>query len=66
MRGDEQSMFEQIYHFANTLWPLWGLVLFLGIVAYAFWPSNKKTFEEHGKIPLEDDKDDRGKPKGTG
>lgn len=49
-------MLEQIYHLANTLWPLWGAILFLGIVAYAFWPSNKAKFEKYGKIPLDDDK----------
>jgi cytochrome c oxidase cbb3-type subunit 4 len=54
-------MFEQIYHLANTLWPLWGIILFLGIVAYAFRPSNKAKFERYGKIPLDDDNkaDDR-------
>ena len=54
-------MFEQIYHLANTLWPLWGVIFFLGIVAYAFWPSNKAKFERYGQIPLDDDNvpDDR-------
>jgi cytochrome c oxidase cbb3-type subunit IV len=64
-------MLEQIYHLANTLWPLWGAILFLGIVAYAFWPSNKAKFEEQAKIPLRDDqplddKHDQDKPTGTG
>lgn len=49
-------MFEQIYHLANTLWPLWGVLLFLAIVAWTFWPSNKARFEQYGKIPLDDDK----------
>lgn len=49
-------MLEQIYHFANALWPLWGALLFLSIVAWAFWPSNKARFEKYGKIPLDDDK----------
>lgn len=41
--------------FAQT----WGLVLFvlafLGVVAYAMWPSKKKDFEEASKIPLDED-----------
>ncbi len=41
--------------FAQT----WGLVLFviafLGIVAYAMWPSKKKDFDEASKIPLKED-----------
>ena len=48
-------MFDDIYHLANALWPLWGMILFLGIVAWAFWPSNKSKFEAHGNIPLDDD-----------
>ncbi len=53
-------MLEQIYHLANALWPVWGMILFLGIVAWAFWPSNKKKLESYGQIPLDDDKlDDR-------
>ncbi len=55
-------MFEDLYHLANTLWPLWGTILFLGIVAYVFWPSNRKKFERYGQIPLEDDRsNDDGK-----
>lgn len=52
-------MFEDIYHLANTLWPLWGMLLFLGIVGWAFWPSNKAKFESHGHIPLDDDEPNR-------
>jgi cytochrome c oxidase cbb3-type subunit 4 len=31
------------------------VVLFLGVVAYVFWPSNKKRFERDARIPLERD-----------
>ena len=48
-------MFDDIYHLANALWPLWGMILFLAIVAYAFWPGMRETFERHGRIPLDDD-----------
>jgi cytochrome c oxidase cbb3-type subunit 4 len=51
-------MFDDIYHLANALWPVWGMILFLGIAAWAFWPSNKKKFEGYGQIPLNDDKPD--------
>ena len=49
-------MLEEIYHFANALWPLWGMILFLGIVAYVAWPGNKSKLESYGEIPLDDDK----------
>jgi cytochrome c oxidase cbb3-type subunit IV len=31
------------------------VVLFLGVVAYVFWPGNKKRFERDARIPLERD-----------
>jgi len=33
------------------------IALFLGIIAYVFWPGNKKKFDEAAQLPLED-KDD--------
>jgi cytochrome c oxidase cbb3-type subunit 4 len=52
-------MLDDLYHLANALWPLWGLILFVGIVAYVFWPKNKARLERHGKIPLDDDQPDK-------
>jgi len=36
---------------------LFFIALFIGVVVYAFWPGNKKRFEEDAKIPLEKDPD---------
>lgn len=36
---------------------LFFVALFVGVVLYAFWPGNKKRFEEASKIPLENDPD---------
>ena len=33
------------------------IVLFAGVLLYAFWPGNKKRFEEAAKLPLEQDPD---------
>ena len=42
-------------HFAQT----WGLVyfvaIFLGVLAYALWPSNRKRFDESARLPLQED-----------
>lgn len=47
--------YKQLAEFAQT----WGLVyfvlIFLAVVAYAFWPSNKKKFDDASKIPLRED-----------
>jgi len=45
---------------AKSLWVVWMMALFIGIVAWAFWPSRKQTFEAHGHIPLDDDDDEEG------
>jgi cytochrome c oxidase cbb3-type subunit IV len=31
--------------------------LFIGVVVYAFWPGNKKKFDEAAQLPLDDEKD---------
>jgi cytochrome c oxidase cbb3-type subunit IV len=47
--------YRQFAEFAQT----WGLIYFVGVflavVAYAFWPSNKKKFDEASRIPLDED-----------
>lgn len=39
----------------RSLWGLWLMALFLGIVGYAYWPRNKARLEMHGHMPLRDD-----------
>ncbi|MBF0166695.1 MAG: cbb3-type cytochrome c oxidase subunit 3 [Alphaproteobacteria bacterium] len=46
---------QEIYQLARPLWTVWIFLVFLGIVAWAFWPKNKAKLEEHGSIPLNDD-----------
>ena len=51
--------YETVIHFSET----WGLVylfiLFLGVLAYAFWPSNRSKFDKAAMAPFEHD--DHGK-----
>jgi cytochrome c oxidase cbb3-type subunit 4 len=39
------------------------IALFIGVIAYVFWPGNKKQFDEAAQLPLDDDND---KPEGNG
>lgn len=48
---------EAISEFFRSLWGVWLMVLFLGIVFYAFRPKNKDRLEAYGEIPLRDDDD---------
>jgi len=47
--------YRQVAEFAQT----WGLVyfvaVFLAVVVYALWPSNKKKFNDASRIPLDRD-----------
>jgi cytochrome c oxidase cbb3-type subunit 4 len=47
--------YEQIAHFASTYGLIYFIILFAGVLAYAFWPKNKKKFEEAARRPLEED-----------
>jgi len=46
---------EAVVEFFRSLWGLWLMVLFLGIVVWAFRPKNKGRFESYGDIPLRDE-----------
>ncbi|MDJ0949570.1 MAG: cbb3-type cytochrome c oxidase subunit 3 [Alphaproteobacteria bacterium] len=43
------------YEFIRSLWLLWLMAVFIGIVVWAFWPKRKRELEAHGQIPLRDD-----------
>jgi len=40
---------------ARSLWVVWLMLLFLGIVAWVLWPKHTRKIEEHGKIPFKDE-----------
>lgn len=48
---------ESISEFFRSLWGLWLMVLFLGIVFYAYRPRNKDRLQEYGDIPFRDEDD---------
>jgi cytochrome c oxidase cbb3-type subunit IV len=39
----------------RSLWLVWLVVLFAGIVWWAYRPKNKKRFEEDARIPFKDE-----------
>jgi|TARA_R110002072_G_scaffold517_15_gene3209 cytochrome c oxidase cbb3-type subunit 4 len=61
-------MNSEIYLFLREFWVVWLMAIFIGIFAYAFWPSRarKAQMQEHANIPFRDDaknssgKKDRG------
>lgn len=47
--------YEQVAHFAATYGLIYLVILFAAAMAYAFWPSSKKKFEDAARLPLEED-----------
>jgi cytochrome c oxidase cbb3-type subunit 4 len=47
--------YEQVAQFAATYGLIYLIILFAGVLAYAFWPANKGTFEKAARLPLEED-----------
>ncbi len=55
MEGLPMDGLQGISDFLRQFWGLWLMLLFLGIVVWAYWPANKRRFEEDAMIPLRDD-----------
>jgi cytochrome c oxidase cbb3-type subunit 4 len=49
--------FDSIYQLLRSLWLVWLIVLFLGIVAWVMWPKRKKELEDQAQIPFKDDRE---------
>ena len=47
--------YEQVAEFAATYGLIYLMVLFIGVLAYTFWPKNKEKFKEAARRPLEED-----------
>jgi cytochrome c oxidase cbb3-type subunit 4 len=45
---------------ARSLWVVWLMAVFLGIVFWAYRPKNKKRFEEDANIIFKNDKKNGG------
>ena len=48
-----------VEHVLRPLWGLWMMIVFLGIVLWAYWPKNKGRFESYGESILRDDDKER-------
>jgi cytochrome c oxidase cbb3-type subunit IV len=48
-------MHSLITDFITTFWTPLFFVIFMGILVYALWPTNRETFEDAAKMPLRED-----------
>jgi cytochrome c oxidase cbb3-type subunit 4 len=46
---------DQLSDFFRQFWGLWLMLLFLGIVWWAYRPRNKDRFQDDAMIPFRDD-----------
>ncbi|MEO5336943.1 MAG: cbb3-type cytochrome c oxidase subunit 3 [Magnetospirillum sp. WYHS-4] len=46
---------QEIYLWAREAWVVWMMLLFSGIIFWAFRPKNKDRFERNGLIPFKDE-----------
>jgi cytochrome c oxidase cbb3-type subunit IV len=44
-----------ITNFVATLWTPIFVAIFVAIVVYAAWPSNRKAFDDAARMPLRED-----------
>ena len=44
-----------LYTHVKALWVVWFMLLFVFIVARAYWPSRKDEMEQRGRIPFAED-----------
>jgi len=46
---------EDFYAFVRSAWVVWMMVLFVAIVVWVLWPSNRDKFRRAAQIPLSED-----------
>jgi len=47
--------YEDVASISQVVALLFFIALFIAVLVYAFWPGNKKRFDEAARLPLEDD-----------
>jgi cytochrome c oxidase cbb3-type subunit IV len=47
--------FDSLLLFSKQFSLVWFFLIFIGVVAWAYWPSHKKGFEDAGNRQLDDD-----------
>lgn len=45
----------EFYTLLKSVWTLWFTLLFVGIVAWAYWPTRSRRLQDHANIPLRED-----------
>lgn len=46
--------FDTLVSYSKQFALVWFFLFFVGVLVWAFWPSNKKRFEDAGRMILDD------------
>ncbi len=46
---------ESVNEILTSIWTVWAVLVFAGIVFWAMRPANRKRFDEDARIPLNDE-----------
>jgi cytochrome c oxidase cbb3-type subunit 4 len=46
---------ESVGQVLTSIWTVWAVVLFAGILIWALRPANRRRFEQDARIPLNDE-----------
>ena len=49
------TTYEMLARFAQSAGTAYFFLLFLAMLAYAFWPANKERFDDAARTPLRED-----------
>ncbi|MEJ2121357.1 MAG: cbb3-type cytochrome c oxidase subunit 3 [Alphaproteobacteria bacterium] len=49
----------EFYATLKSLWVVWLIMIFVGIVVWAYWPKRKAEMDDHAKIPFREDDEKR-------
>ena len=49
------TTYEMLAQFAQSAGTIYFFLLFLAVLAYAFWPANRKRFDDAARMPLRED-----------
>jgi cytochrome c oxidase cbb3-type subunit 4 len=49
------STYNSLSEFAQTWGLVYFFVIFAGVLVYAMWPSNRRSFDEASRVPLRED-----------
>ena len=48
-------MSAELYEMFRSMWVVWLMLLFVGVVVWTLWPSRKRSHDQAARIPLDDD-----------